>query len=521
MVVLVADGANLIQQREVRPGRAEGRRGPARAAGVFTPIGPNKPLTIRIAHVYTGRFPGKSLFGSKQDLLLTTAIKGQTFFDAAPRAINFHVPRVAQRSTLGTPAATDQGTSLVYYSPAITEPTLTLTLDLAFDSFPDELIRKIGGGFQGLAGLPIFAPYAGYLLIGSQLATLGADAGKALLEGGADASFTDTLDFDLPGYDQPDAAFRIVCGSKLDTSDLSFVPKRGLVRKSAPGGLYDGDEPYIVLSLDGRPDSKLEAFAPTMASAELLARFMSSASRGEATVDFLVDAAKLANDAKYRMAADEAERKIAKLRKAGAAEDEISKLTEERESLVKNIRSDLLLPPATTEPEVADKGHDAAAAMPGRRSAAAVEAAPAAAPQVQWRVAKCLLRLREQINARYPGRSKASDGTIGDAAHASRASDHNPWVVADGIGVVTAMDITHDPDSGCSARTIVDALVASRDPRIKYIIYDSQIIASYAVGAKPAWTARPYTGSNKHTKHFHLSCSSDLPVLDDEASWVV
>ncbi|HKV33547.1 MAG TPA: hypothetical protein VJP89_04485, partial [Pyrinomonadaceae bacterium] len=59
-----------------------------------------------------------------------------------------------------------------------------------------------------------------------------------------------------------------------------------------------------------------------------------------------------------------------------------------------------------------------------------------------WRVAKSLLRLREQINELAPNRSKASDGTIGDAAHASRKSDHNPWVKDGSIGVVTAMDIT-------------------------------------------------------------------------------
>ena len=42
-----------------------------------------------------------------------------------------------------------------------------------------------------------------------------------------------------------------------------------------------------------------------------------------------------------------------------------------------------------------------------------------------WRVARSLDVLLGQLNALAPERSKASDGSIGDAAHASRSSDHN------------------------------------------------------------------------------------------------
>jgi hypothetical protein len=134
-----------------------------------------------------------------------------------------------------------------------------------------------------------------------------------------------------------------------------------------------------------------------------------------------------------------------------------------------------------------------------------------------WRVAKSLLRLREQINQMAPNRSKASDGTIGDAAHASRTSDHNPWVKDGNIGVVTAMDITNDIANGCDAQALVDALVNSRDPRIKYIIWNRKKINSRI----QPWVWRNYTGANPHTKHFHLSVRPEKAAYDSDESWQI
>lgn len=134
-----------------------------------------------------------------------------------------------------------------------------------------------------------------------------------------------------------------------------------------------------------------------------------------------------------------------------------------------------------------------------------------------WRVAKSLLKLFKQINTACPSRSRVSDGTIGDAAHSKRQSDHNPWVKDGNVGVVTAIDVTHDPERGCDAGEIVKELVASRDPRIKYIIYNRQIISS---SVEP-WKWRKYRGANPHTKHFHISVSSNKNLYDDERDWTV
>lgn len=132
-----------------------------------------------------------------------------------------------------------------------------------------------------------------------------------------------------------------------------------------------------------------------------------------------------------------------------------------------------------------------------------------------WRVAKSLEKLRAQINILAPDRSKASDGTIGDAAHTSRSSDHNPWVQDGSTGVVTALDITHDPKNGVDCQKIADALVKAKDSRIKYIIWNHKIISSET----SPWVWRKYSGSNPHTRHIHISVKSSKGLYDSEKEW--
>lgn len=131
-----------------------------------------------------------------------------------------------------------------------------------------------------------------------------------------------------------------------------------------------------------------------------------------------------------------------------------------------------------------------------------------------WRLAKSLIQLREQINAIYQNRSNASDGSIGDEAHSSRASDHNP----NDAGVVCAIDITNDPAHGLRSRQVANALAASHDDRIKYLISDGEICSGTDQG-KPAWKWRKYTGTNPHNHHFHISVKPQKKFYDDQAPW--
>lgn len=139
---------------------------------------------------------------------------------------------------------------------------------------------------------------------------------------------------------------------------------------------------------------------------------------------------------------------------------------------------------------------------------------------MQWRLAKSLEKIRSQVDAAHPNRSKASDGTLGDSAHARRSSDHNPWVKdKNGIGVVTAIDITNDPAHGFDVAALVKSIVASKDPRVKYIIHNRQIWRSYDKPGIPRWTPARYTGSNPHTSHAHISVLPAPAQYDNGNAW--
>lgn len=138
---------------------------------------------------------------------------------------------------------------------------------------------------------------------------------------------------------------------------------------------------------------------------------------------------------------------------------------------------------------------------------------------MDWRTAKSLLTLRDQVDAKYPKRDKSSDGTIGDDRHAATTSDHNP----DPRGVVHAMDFTHDPAHGFDSYKFADILRQNKDPRIRYVISNRRIMGDegYAQrnGVEP-WTWGSYTGSNPHDQHVHISVNYN-DLADDTQAWII
>ena len=99
-----------------------------------------------------------------------------------------------------------------------------------------------------------------------------------------------------------------------------------------------------------------------------------------------------------------------------------------------------------------------------------------------------------------------------------RNSDHNPQVKFGPGGVVTALDVTDDPESGFDAAAFAEALREAKDPRIKYVIFKGRIFSS----EQSPWVWRSRNkGRGDHAEHVHISVMSDPKLFDDTRPWPI
>lgn len=130
-----------------------------------------------------------------------------------------------------------------------------------------------------------------------------------------------------------------------------------------------------------------------------------------------------------------------------------------------------------------------------------------------WILTKGLSNLRDQVNEAFPDRDKASDGTIGDAAHQAETSSHNPDDTAgsspewngdpDSTPEVRAWDMDSDLRAApATAQQVVDHIRRLPDVGnvLRYMIYNRKIYK-----ASNGWAAEDYTGASAHTEHIHFT----------------
>lgn len=132
--------------------------------------------------------------------------------------------------------------------------------------------------------------------------------------------------------------------------------------------------------------------------------------------------------------------------------------------------------------------------------------------EMPWQNIPASLALRDELNKAFPTRDKASDGFIGDPAHAATSSDHNPdetgitpFEDSDAIDEVHAYDADVNLDrAGWTMERVVQIILSrcrtGAEKRIRYIIYNRRIWR-----ASNGWAQEAYTGPSAHTEHAHFS----------------
>lgn len=120
-----------------------------------------------------------------------------------------------------------------------------------------------------------------------------------------------------------------------------------------------------------------------------------------------------------------------------------------------------------------------------------------------WRPVAGIITLRNQVNKRWPKRDKASDGIVGDSAHAARPSDHNP----DSRGYVHALDIDEDfgrkGDNMRFANELIEyaRMGAKGSERLKYVVYEDRVASGTHKDQFWVWRGSGFG----HTHHIHVS----------------
>jgi hypothetical protein len=117
--------------------------------------------------------------------------------------------------------------------------------------------------------------------------------------------------------------------------------------------------------------------------------------------------------------------------------------------------------------------------------------------QVVKKATPAAIAVLRQATAIAPLRTKVSDGLLPSKAHINQNpnSDHNTGL---------AVDLTHDPKHGIDCVDIFQKL--KEDKRVKYLIFKGKIWSA----ERASEGDREYTGSNKHTKHLHISINDGM-----------
>jgi len=151
-----------------------------------------------------------------------------------------------------------------------------------------------------------------------------------------------------------------------------------------------------------------------------------------------------------------------------------------------------------------------------------------------WTLLPSLKELFAEFDLIAPDRDHASDGSIGNTAHQTEVSDHNPDDTAgskaayndhDGKPEVRAVDVDNtlritvegfsDPMEGV-VQYVLKRCRSGAEKRLEYIIYFRRIWTRSS-----GWTQKTYTGASAHTEHAHFSARHDGSFDNKTESWTL
>ena len=242
----------------------------------FMPIGIGKPLVIRLHTVYVGNLK-TGIFTNKQSILVTSLIKDDITFEVPPRGLHQFFKAATDRTTL-YPQAANEGTELIYYSRAFSEGKLLIDIEVKADRFNQNVVDDISSVLGTSSALPVFAPFAPFILAGSQLLKMGGSILNTAIEKFPVLRYTFNVYDDLGGLRNTSPGY-LLGGNREDLETFrgysivedEFSP--GNVYLMIDGERYKGDIPYVIISLDGRVNQNYNNFKATVASASLLKKF--------------------------------------------------------------------------------------------------------------------------------------------------------------------------------------------------------------------------------------------------------
>ncbi|MEM9822164.1 MAG: hypothetical protein AAF985_13870 [Bacteroidota bacterium] len=242
----------------------------------FEPIGVGKPLVIRFHTLHVGDLKN-GIFNNKQAVLVTSVIKDDVTYEVPPRGVHQIFNHIKDRQTL-YPTAANEGTELIYYSKAFDSGRLKFDIEVKADRFNQDVIDDISNTLGSAAGLPVFAPYAPFILAGSQLLKVGGDIINKAIDKVPLLSFPFDISDDIGGIRDTTSGYLI--GGNPDELYLFKGYKivedknsKGNVYLAKNGRKYTGNIPYIIVSIDGRSHQRYDNFKATIASASILKKF--------------------------------------------------------------------------------------------------------------------------------------------------------------------------------------------------------------------------------------------------------